>query len=79
MSEKLMERIGRGENLVADGAIGTLLIERGLRAGIAVYPESPELMEEKAAELVELGVAVIGGCCGTTPEHIRALQRFKTE
>ena len=50
-----------------------------LTDGAAVYPESPEFMAEKAAKLVDLGVVVIGGCCGTTPEHIRAFQRFKTE
>jgi 5-methyltetrahydrofolate--homocysteine methyltransferase len=47
-----------------------------LQDGRAVYPESPKFMAEKAAELVDLGVAVIGGCCGTTPEHIRLLRRL---
>jgi 5-methyltetrahydrofolate--homocysteine methyltransferase len=45
-----------------------------LRDGVPVYPESPEFMAEKAKALVDMGVAVIGGCCGTTPEHIRALR-----
>jgi methionine synthase I (cobalamin-dependent) len=44
------------------------------QAGRIVFPESPEFMASKARELVELGVAIIGGCCGTTPEHIRALR-----
>jgi 5-methyltetrahydrofolate--homocysteine methyltransferase len=39
-----------------------------------VYPESPEYMAERAAVLAELGVAIIGGCCGTTPDHIRAIR-----
>ena len=38
-------------------------------------PEAPEFMAERALELVAIGVAVIGGCCGTTPEHIAALRR----
>ena len=38
------------------------------------YPESPEFMAEKCRELVELGVSIIGGCCGTTPKHIRAIK-----
>ena len=38
------------------------------------YPESPEFMAEQCRELVELGVSIIGGCCGTTPEHIRAIK-----
>jgi 5-methyltetrahydrofolate--homocysteine methyltransferase len=47
-----------------------------LRDSTAVYPESPEFMRDKAKELVDLGVEVIGGCCGTTPEHIRALRQM---
>lgn len=45
-----------------------------LRGGVPVYPESPEFMAEQAKALVDMGVAVIGGCCGTTPEHTRALR-----
>jgi 5-methyltetrahydrofolate--homocysteine methyltransferase len=44
------------------------------RDGNLVYPESPEFMAERARILADLGVAVIGGCCGTTPEHIRAMR-----
>jgi 5-methyltetrahydrofolate--homocysteine methyltransferase len=32
-------------------------------------------MAEKAKELIAMGVAIIGGCCGTTPDHIRAIRR----
>lgn len=39
-----------------------------------VYPESPGYFAEKVSELIEAGVAIIGGCCGTTPEHIRAIR-----
>jgi 5-methyltetrahydrofolate--homocysteine methyltransferase len=42
--------------------------------GELVYPESPEFMASKVAELMDLGVAIIGGCCGTTPDHIRAIR-----
>jgi methionine synthase / methylenetetrahydrofolate reductase (NADH) len=39
-----------------------------------VYPRSsPEYFAQFAAEAVALGVRILGGCCGTTPEHIRAL------
>ena len=44
------------------------------RAGKVVYPESPEFMARQALRLVELGVGVIGGCCGTTPEHVKAIR-----
>jgi 5-methyltetrahydrofolate--homocysteine methyltransferase len=40
--------------------------------GRAVYKLSPEALAEALAGFVrELGVAMVGGCCGTTPEHIR--------
>ncbi len=38
-----------------------------------IYPETPEFMAEKSKELVAVGVSIIGGCCGTTPEHIRVI------
>jgi 5-methyltetrahydrofolate--homocysteine methyltransferase len=43
-------------------------------AGRTVYDETPAFLAEKARELRAIGVSVIGGCCGTTPEHIRALR-----
>jgi len=45
------------------------------RAGVVVYPETPEFMAERTGRLIETGVAVIGGCCGTTPDHIRAIRQ----
>ena len=44
-----------------------------IQGGRIVYPESPEYMAERFRELAGLGVNIIGGCCGTGPEHIRAL------
>jgi len=41
--------------------------------GRLAYVASPAYMAEHARALVELGVAIIGGCCGTTPEHIAAM------
>lgn len=42
--------------------------------GEIVYPESPEYMAERFKAMAQdVGVNIIGGCCGTTPEHIRAL------
>ncbi len=43
-------------------------------AGEVVYRESPAFMAERVEELLEIGVSIVGGCCGTTPEHIRAFR-----
>jgi 5-methyltetrahydrofolate--homocysteine methyltransferase len=42
--------------------------------GEVVFPETPEFMAVRVPKLIELGVAIIGGCCGTGPDHIRALR-----
>jgi 5-methyltetrahydrofolate--homocysteine methyltransferase len=42
--------------------------------GVAVYPETPDFMAEQSRVLFKLGVKIIGGCCGTTPEHIAAMK-----
>lgn len=39
------------------------------------HPLSPRVWAEGAVRLVRLGVKLLGGCCGTTPEHLRALNR----
>jgi 5-methyltetrahydrofolate--homocysteine methyltransferase len=45
-----------------------------IRDGKTIYPESPEFMAEKSKELADIGVSIIGGCCGTTPDHIRKIR-----
>jgi len=39
-----------------------------------IYMASPEYMAEYARRMVQLGVRFLGGCCGTTPAHVRALR-----
>lgn len=41
--------------------------------GVTVYRTTPEEFATVGAELVRAGASIIGGCCGTTPEHIEAL------
>jgi len=43
--------------------------------GIDIFPETPEEMAENALGVVNAGANIIGGCCGTTPEHISAIIR----
>src|SRR3954463_16346639 len=44
--------------------------------GRSMYMASAEYMAEYARHLVHAGAKVVGGCCGTTPEHIRAMCEF---
>jgi 5-methyltetrahydrofolate--homocysteine methyltransferase len=42
--------------------------------GETIFPEKPAPLADALAEFVErYGVGVVGGCCGTTPDHIRAI------
>jgi 5-methyltetrahydrofolate--homocysteine methyltransferase len=44
------------------------------RGGQVVYPLAPEPFVHKVLHAAsEFGIAILGGCCGTTPDHIRAL------
>jgi 5-methyltetrahydrofolate--homocysteine methyltransferase len=42
--------------------------------GEIAYQGDPELMADYARLCLDVGVRIIGGCCGTTPEHIRAMR-----
>ena len=41
--------------------------------GRTFYESAPDYFGEELADLVHDGISIVGGCCGTTPEHIRAL------
>jgi len=43
-------------------------------AGVDIFPETPEQMAAQVPALIAAGANIIGGCCGTTPEHIRAMR-----
>ncbi len=45
-----------------------------LVGGKVAYSESPAEHASRVGALVEAGAAIVGGCCGTTPEHTRALR-----
>jgi len=44
-----------------------------IRDGETCYLESPEFMAEHYRKLADLPINILGGCCGTTADHIRAL------
>ena len=41
--------------------------------GRMIYNDNPEYFADKVYQIYQHGVKIIGGCCGTTPEHIRQL------
>ena len=47
-----------------------------LKDGEILYPEPPDFMAERFMKLKEIGVNIIGGCCGTGPEHISAFSKL---
>jgi len=46
-----------------------------LEEGKTVFKETPEFMASKIGELIKAGAQIIGGCCGTAPEHIAAIAK----
>jgi homocysteine S-methyltransferase len=43
--------------------------------GRNIYMTSPEYMAEYSKRFIQTGAAIVGGCCGTNPTHIRAIRR----
>ena len=44
----------------------------------AVYRADPALMAAKALAMREAGARIVGGCCGSTPDHLRAMAEALT-
>jgi 5-methyltetrahydrofolate--homocysteine methyltransferase len=44
--------------------------------GKTVFPETPSEMATQMEDLVKAGANIVGGCCGTTPEHIKFISRL---
>lgn len=44
--------------------------------GKLIFPETPEFIEKIVPKLIEAGANIIGGCCGTTPEHIKVINNI---
>lgn len=46
-----------------------------LRGGETIFDGTPTWSGEIAAQLIGMGARIVGGCCGTTPDHIRQVAR----
>jgi 5-methyltetrahydrofolate--homocysteine methyltransferase len=44
-----------------------------MEGGVAVYDATPDVMADYAARVHDLGARIVGACCGSTPDHIRAI------
>ena len=69
MKQLLAGRAERGMNLTAMPNAGYPTV-RGFRT---YFENSPEYFAGKVMEIADLGVGILGGCCGTTPDYIREL------
>jgi methionine synthase I (cobalamin-dependent) len=47
-----------------------------MNEGAAVYHEDASYFSQRAEALLAFRPSFIGGCCGTTPEHIKALRKI---
>ncbi len=41
-----------------------------------IYPDAPDKISKFVEKFVNLGINIIGGCCGTTPEHIKVIREI---
>ncbi len=64
-----MRSAGLPSNVIAKSNAGVPHLE----AGVPVYDATPERMAVHAVRAAELGANIIGACCGSTPDHIRAM------
>ena len=61
----------------ADRPFVTALSNAGFpenRGARLYYPATPDYMADSVVRLADAGAGIIGGCCGTTPEHIQAMR-----
>jgi methionine synthase I (cobalamin-dependent) len=42
---------------------------------VAIYDVTPEMMGVAASRWLDAGAQIVGGCCGTSPEHLREIAR----
>jgi 5-methyltetrahydrofolate--homocysteine methyltransferase len=57
--------------LLVHANAGTPVVEDGR----TIFKESPDYMASRVKELIDAGANIVGGCCGTNPQHIAAMAR----
>ena len=66
-----MHTVNPDATLVAKANAGIPHLENG----VAVYGASPEMMAAYAERAIAAGAKIVGGCCGSTTDHIRAMAK----
>lgn len=46
-----------------------------IKKGKLTYPEGPLYMADRIKKFADLNISIVGGCCGTTPAHIKAIRK----
>ncbi len=50
-----------------------------IKDGKVSYPDTPEYMAGYIKDIIKQGAEIIGGCCGTTPEHIKLMSKERNK
>ncbi len=50
-----------------------------IKGSETLYPETPEHMSSFVPAILKAGACIVGGCCGTTPEHIKSIKNIVSE
>ena len=70
LAESVVANAGGHPTILQPNAGSPTLVD-----GQAVYGATPEDMAALAADLLQAGIRIVGGCCGTTPQHLAAMKR----
>jgi 5-methyltetrahydrofolate--homocysteine methyltransferase len=66
----LLAMVDGAEHVISKGNCGIPRVD----GADVVYSGTPELMAEYVRLAVDGGASIVGGCCGTSPEHVRAMR-----
>lgn len=72
---RLIREVSRKIPIMIQANAGLPIFENN----ILVYSETPEKIKEIIPKLIDTGANIIGGCCGTTPEHIKVISKIVSD
>jgi 5-methyltetrahydrofolate--homocysteine methyltransferase len=72
---RMIREVSANISIIIQANAGLPIIENGE----LIYSETPEKIKEIIPKLIDAGANIIGGCCGTTPEHIKVISQIVQE